>query len=378
MGKQQYTATTLTGLEDVLTGELKHLGAEKVVKRTRAVEFQGDTTLMYRANLELRTALRVLKPIHRFRARKDQTFYDQVRQVDWNQYLTPADTLAVDSVVNSKYFTHSKYSALRVKDAIVDQFRDRTGKRPSVDVDTPTVRIHLYITGDRCVLSLDSSGDSLHRRGYRLATGAAPVNEALAAGMVLLSGWDRQSAFTDPMCGSGTILIEAALYARNFAPGLIRRAFGFQRWTGYDPHLWEQVVEAARERVIDWDGPVVGADRGAGALQNARENIARAGLDDLIRLSQTSFEDREPSTEEGVVMMNPPYGERMKTTDIFALYERIGDTLKQNYSGHVAWVLSANKEALKHIGLRTSRRYTLYNGPLECKFHRYDIYAGRT
>lgn len=377
MGKQQYTATTLTGLEDVLAGELRGLGAEKVVKQRRAVEFQGDTSLMYRANLELRTALRVLKPIHRFRARKDQVFYDQVRQVDWSQYLTPAGTLAVDSVVNSKFFTHSKYSALRVKDAIVDQFRDRTGKRPSVDVDAPTVRIHLYVTGDRCVISLDSSGDSLHRRGYRLDTGEAPLNEALAAGIVLLSGWDRKTAFTDPMCGSGTILIEAALYARNIAPGLIRRDFGFQRWPGYDSHLWEPLVEAARERIINWDGPVVGSDASAEALQNARENIARAGLDDLIRLSHTSFEAREPSTDGGVVMMNPPYGERMKPTDIFALYGRIGDTLKQNYAGHVAWILSANKEALKHIGLRTSRRYTLYNGPLECKFHRYDIYAGR-
>ncbi|MEJ2051365.1 MAG: THUMP domain-containing protein, partial [Calditrichota bacterium] len=338
------------------------------------VEFQGDTTLMYRGNLGLRTARGRLKPIHQFQARTDKAFYSQIRQIDWGQYLSPGDTLAVDSVVNSKFFTHSKYSALRVKDAIVDQFRDRSGKRPSVNVNNPSLQINLYVTGDRCVISLDSSGDSLHRRGYRLEGGVAPLNEALAAGLVLLSEWDRQSAFIDPMCGSGTILIEAALFARNIAPGLIRGSFGFQRWPDYDPHLWERLVEQARHNVTDWDGTIAGSDSDAAALDIARENIVRAGLDDLIRLSHASFEERSPSTERGLLVMNPPYGERMKKSDIFNFYHRIGDTLKQNYTGHVAWILSANKEALKHVGLRTSRRYTLYNGPLECKFHRYDLY----
>jgi len=374
MERTKFTATTLTGLEDVLEDELRNLGAQNIVKGNRAVEFEGDKTLMYRANLELRTALRILKPIHGFTARNDKTFYRKIRDIDWRDYLSLGETLAVDSVVNSSYFTHSKYMALRVKDAIVDQFRKHTGKRPSVDVDNPSLQLNLYINDDECILSLDSSGESLHRRGYRLRTGRAPLNEVLAAGMVLLSEWDRESPFIDPMCGAGTILIEAVLYAKRIAPGLLREDFGFQQWADYEPDLWISLQKQARDRVEENDIAILGSDKNPNALKNARWNITKAGVEDNIRLSLTAFEKRKPTTNQGVLIMNPPYGERLPQEDIVAFYQQIGDTLKQRYTGHIAWILSANKEAIKHVGLRTSKRYTLYNGPLECKFHRFDIY----
>ncbi|HKJ67881.1 MAG TPA: THUMP domain-containing protein [bacterium] len=374
MEGQTFTATTLTGLEEVLVEELKALGAEDIVPMNRAVQFTGTTALMYRANLALRTALRILKPVHMFHARSDNAFYRQIREIDWREYMTLSDTLAVDSVVNSKYFTHSQYVALRVKDAVVDQFRKHTGERPSVDVKNPSLQLNIYINNDECVLSLDSSGDSLHRRGYRLQAGEAPLNEALAAGMILLSGWDGRTSLTDPMCGSGTILIEAALIARNIAPGLLREEFGFLRWPDYDPDLWEAVQTEARNSTVDCEAPILGSDADVEALNMTRQNVVRAGVEDDIKLSLTSFEKRMPSTKRGILIMNPPYGERMQTADIVEFYQRIGDTLKQKYPGHTAWILSGNKEAIKHVGLRTSERYTLYNGPIECKYHKYEIY----
>jgi len=374
MEGQTFTATTLTGLEEVLVEELKALGAEDIVPMNRAVQFTGTTALMYRANLALRTALRILKPVHMFHARSDNAFYRQIREIDWREYMTLSDTLAVDSVVNSKYFTHSQYVALRVKDAVVDQFRKHTGERPSVDVKNPSLQLNIYINNDECVLSLDSSGDSLHRRGYRLQAGEAPLNEALAAGMILLSGWDGRTSLTDPMCGSGTILIEAALIARNIAPGLLREEFGFLRWPDYDPALWEAVQTEARNSTVDCEAPILGSDADVEALNMTRQNVVRAGVEDDIKLSLTSFEKRMPSTKRGILIMNPPYGERMQTADIVEFYQRIGDTLKQKYPGHTAWILSGNKEAIKHVGLRTSERYTLYNGPIECKYHKYEIY----
>ncbi|MCF7805082.1 MAG: class I SAM-dependent RNA methyltransferase [Candidatus Marinimicrobia bacterium] len=370
------TATTLYGLEGILATELKSLGAADIKQENRAVTFRGDKRLMYRANLELRTALKVLVPIHSFTARDEKTLYHYIREVDWSQYLDLSDTLAVDSVVHSKHFTHSKYVALKTKDAIVDQFRKKTGKRPSVDVEDPSLRINLYISHDECIVSLDSSGDSLHRRGYRRSGDQAPLNEVLAAGMIQLTGWDRNSHFIDPMCGAGTILCEAAMYARNISPGIYRETFGFRKWPDFDAYLWEEVRAEARAKVREFGYLVIGSDRSGNALDAARENIVRAELDDDIRLSRTPFEERTPSVDSGILVMNPPYGERMKVEDIKAFYGEIGDQLKQHYPGFDAWILSGNLEAIKHVGLRPAENITLYNGPIECRFQKFPIYRG--
>jgi putative N6-adenine-specific DNA methylase len=315
-------------------------------------------------------------PLKSFAAKTEDQLYKKVRSIQWDKYLSLGKTFMVDTVVNSPHFTHSHYVALKVKDAIVDQFRDKTGQRPSIDLENPSVRINVYIDGSECIVSLDSSGDSLHRRNYRVETIEAPINEVLAAGMVLLSGWDRESSFTDPMCGSGTILIEAAMYARNIAPGIHRHDFGFTTWHDFDEELWKNIRSEVRQQKRDIDFPIIGADKSPKALNFARKNITTSGLEENIRLSNKSFQRRKPSTDKGTIIMNPPYGERMKEEDINEFYGQIGDTLKNYYAGHTAWILSANKEALKHIGLRTSKRYTLYNGPLKCKYHKYEMYQG--
>jgi len=375
-GNYSQTATTLFSLEPTLANELKSLGAQNVKVGNRAVTYEADKAFMYRANLSLRTALRILVPLKSFAAKTEEQLYNKVRSIQWDEHLSLGKTFMVDTVVNSPHFTHSHYVALKVKDAIVDQFRDKTGERPSIDLENPSVRINVYIDDSECIISLDSSGDSLHRRNYRVETIEAPINEVLAAGMVLLSGWDGKSSFTDPMCGSGTILIEAAMYARNIAPGVHRHDFGFTTWHDFDEDLWKSIRSEVRQQKRDIDFPIIGADKSPKALNFARKNITTAGLEEDIRLSNKSFQRREPSTEEGTLIMNPPYGERMKEEDINEFYSQIGDALKNYYAGHTAWILSANKDALKHIGLRTSKRYTLYNGPLKCKYHKYEMYKG--
>ena len=331
---------------------------------------------MYRANLELRTALKILIPIHRFTARDEKTLYHYIREIDWSEFMGIADTLAIDSVVHSKFFTHSKYVALKAKDAIVDQFRKETNQRPSVDLRDPTLRINLYVSHDDCIVSLDSSGDSLHRRGYRKSTDQAPLNEVLAAGMIQLTGWERDSHFLDPMCGSGTILCEAALYAYNIAPGIFREKFGFHHWESYDKDIWDNVVAEAKAAEQEFPYKIIGSDRSAKALDTARHNITFAGLDDKIRLSRTPFEEREPKVDGGIIVMNPPYGEKIPLENVKAFYSQIGDQLKQQYPGFDAWILSGNRDALKHVGLRPAENITLYNGPIECRFQKFPIYRG--
>jgi len=370
-------ATTLYGLEDLLIQELDALGAQNIQKLNRAVSFTGNKKVLYRVNLETRTALRILMPIHTFHAKDEDQLYRNVREIDWSEYLGVKRTLAIDSVVNSEKFTHSHYVSLKVKDAIVDQFRDKTGKRPSVDLENPSLRINVHIDDTECSLALDSSGDSLHRRGYRTEKNLAPVNEVLAAGMVQLSGWNKERHFIDPMCGSGTIVIEAAMYAYNFAPGLLRTGFGFQDWDGYDEPLFRQLYSDCWDRVAsDYDYQIIGADISGKSIRIAEENAKRAQLEGKIRFENTSLENFTPPDGDGVVVMNPPYGERMKKDDIELFYGMIGDQLKQNFAGYSAWILSANKDAIKRVGLRTSERLTLFNGPLECKFHRFDMYRG--
>jgi putative N6-adenine-specific DNA methylase len=370
-------ATTMYGLEDILAEELLKLGARDLEKLNRAVAFAGDKGFMYKANFNLRTALRVLRPLKTFTVKNEAQLYDQIRRIDWSEYLDVAGTLAVDTVLSSDLFTHSQFLSLKAKDAIVDQFREAYGQRPSVDLDRPDLRINLLIQGDACTVSLDSSGDSLHKRGYRDQTNLAPINEVLAAGLVLLSGWDRRSTFIDPMCGSGTILIEAGLLACNIPPGYYREEFGFQRWKDFDADLWDKIYDISMKKINDYPVQLIGVEISRNVIRKARENVKLAKLDDIITLHNTAFQDFEPPPGPGMLVLNPPYGERMhQDEDIIGLYASIGDTFKQKYKGYTGWVISSNIEALKRIGLRPSRKIPVFNGPLECRFMRFDMYEG--
>ena len=374
---QPFIATTLFGLEQVLAAELEELGALNVEARNRAVAFEGDKKLIYQANLQLRTALRILKPLHRFKARNEHELYRGVQQIEWHRHLGNDDTLAVDAAVGSDFFNHSQYVALKTKDAIVDQFRERTGERPSVETERPTLRINVHIQQDEVNISLDSSGDPLYKRGYRVLTGLAPLNEVLAAGMIKLSGWKANRPFIDPMCGSGTLLIEAAMIALNIAPGLHREHFGFETWRDFDSQLWEQVREEAIAQIVEFNHPIIGSDASYKSVVMAQRNLEAAQVEEYVQVFEKRFEDQEPPPGPGILMINPPYGERLEAdSDIVAFYKTIGDRLKQAYTGYDAWILTSNLEALKHLGLRPSRKIPLYNGPLECRFAKFELYRG--
>jgi len=350
----QLLAKTLHGLEEVLAEELRQLGATKVEERKRAVAFEGDMKLMYRANLELRTAIRILMPIANFKARNEEEFYDKIKAIDWEQYMTVKETLAVDAVTASKTFNHSKYIALKTKDAIVDQFREKYKKRPNVRVYNPHLGVYIYIHDQQVNVSIDSTGESLHKRGYRVASVDAPINEVLAAGMILLSDWDKEGLLMDPMCGSGTLLIEAAMYAHNIPPNRLRSHFAFMNWKEYDEETWEKVKKQAEDHIVEHAHPITGK----------------------IEVKRKRFERLEPPPAPRMIIMNPPYDERLAEDNIEEFYEIIGDTLKKKYTGYNAWLISSNIDAIKKIGLRTSRKKTLFNGKLECKFVKYEMYEG--
>ncbi len=370
-------AKTLAGLEEILAGELHELGAKNIDLQNRAVSFTGDKALLYRANLSLRCALRVLKPIkENIYVQTSDALYEAIQEIDWSRYLDNNSTLAVDSFVFSNYFNHSKFVSLKVKDAIVDQFREKTGTRPSVDTQNPTLRINVHLAEDKLTIALDSSGDSLHRRGYRLEKNEAPLNEVLAAGLILTSGWDGQSTFIDPMCGSGTLLIEAAQIARNIPAGIIRKNYGFMTWQDYDKELWQRVRQKSQAGIHQNVPQIIGGDISPQALQITANNLERAKLNDSVELRQLALQKLAPPKDAGVVIMNPPYGERMKEEDIIDFYKMIGDMLKQNFTGYEAWILSANKEGLKHLGLRPAKKLAFKNGALDCKFHQFKMYKG--
>lgn len=374
--KFECTAKTVAGLEGVLAEELKALGAQNVSPGIRNVKFTGDKELVYKANVALRTCLKILVPISTFSARNENDLYRNVQLIDWSKYIDNIQTIAVDAAVSGEFFDHSQYVTYKVKDAIVDQFRDKSGTRPSVDLERPDLRINVHINKDQVTLSLDSSGESLHKRGYRVGRHLAPLNEVLAAGLVLLSGWDRKSEFADPMCGSGTIPIEAGLYAYNMAPNLNRTQFGFSTWKDYDFALLDKIKAEAKANEVMFEGKIWGSDKMEQAVRSAKENVVSAGLGGKVDITRERFQYSSPSTDSGVMIINPPYGERLKESDIEDLYQLVGDTLKQHYTGFDAWILSSNKGAMKNIGLRTSKKLTLYNGQLECKFHGFELYKG--
>lgn len=369
-------AKTFKGLEGVLAKELEDLGAKKVQPQNRMVEFEGDKEMMYKANFHLRTALRILKPIAHFKVKDEHQLYDAIKTIDWDEIFSLKQTFAVDSVVHSEHFSHSKYVALKVKDAIVDQYRDKYDKRPYVETEEPDIRINIHISHDECDVLLDSSGESLHRRGYRTKATKAPLNEVLAAGMILLSGWDKKSTFIDPMCGSGTLIIEAAMMANGIPPGIYKEKFGFENWKDFDADLFEEIQEEELE-VESEDVNVYGSDVSEIAIRIAKRNIENASLSKKINLLIKPLEGYNPPVDpNGIVVTNPPYGERIKKNEINGFYKILGDKFKQSYQGYKVWLISSNYDAIKFIGLRPDEKMTLFNGPLECKFMKYDMYSG--
>ncbi len=372
-------AKTIFGLEEVLSVELQRLGAKDIEVHNRAVSFTGDLGFMYKANLCLRTALRVLVPFKSAKIENEESLYTFVQSVNWSDYMDVTDTLAIDTVVNSELFTHSQYLSQKTKDAIVDQFRANTGERPSVDLDRPTLRINLHVFNDVATLAFDSSGESLHKRGYRDKTNLAPINEVLAAGLVLLTGWDKRTNFIDPMCGSGTILIEAALIANNIPPGYYREEFGFQRWKkfmAFDDELWNTIFDASVNKITDHKQQIIGGELSPNVTKKAKENCKLAKVEDIVTIRNCDMKDFEVPAGRGVVVINPPYGERMVKDNIDELYKMMGDTFKKKFAGYDCWILSSNMEAFKHVGLRPTRKIALFNGQLECRFMKFEIYEG--
>ena len=369
-------AKTLQALEPVLAQELEALGATDIEQGRRMVSFTGDKKVLYRANYRLRTALRILLPIASFRANDPDELYRQLKRLDWSEWMQAGDTFAFDTVVYSETFTHSKYVGYRAKDALVDFFTERGEKRPMVRLDNPDRLFHIHISHDEVTLALDSSGESLHKRGWRAAQTEAPLSEVLAAGILLLAGWQGETDFIDPMCGSGTLLIEAALIARGIAPGSFRKSFAFQRWADYDPALFADVEAECRE-LKPFEHHIYGSDSSIEAVKVARHNVRTAGLADLITVSHRAMQDCPAPEAPALIVTNPPYGERLRLRDGEELYRMIGERLKHNYAGSTAWILAYKLEHFDKIGLRHSDRIKMLNGSLECELRAYTLFAGK-
>ncbi|HNX65468.1 MAG TPA: THUMP domain-containing protein [Bacteroidales bacterium] len=369
-------AKTLYGLEEVLADELTALGAIKAKAGNRAVVFEGNKSLLYRVNYCSRLALSFMVPVNEYTIRKPSDLYDGAFNLPWDNYLDASQTFAITSVVTSKHFTHSGYPALVVKDAIADYFRRRTSKRPNVDSRSPDIQINLHISHDRVTISLDSTVVPLFKRGYREEQGVAPLNEVLAAGIIALSGWKADTPLTDGMCGSGTIVAEAGLMACNIAPGYFRRNFGFMKWKDFDESLFRSIKFDAEKKVRKSPVPIFGKDISEEAVRIARSNITGCGLNDTIQISQADFLSSVPETETGTIIMNPPYGQRIGLFDQNAFYREVGSRLKHFYTGHKAWILSGDRECLQAVGLKTYKKFDLYNGNIECRLHGYDLYQG--
>ena len=388
-------AKTFKGLEPVLAQELTELRASDVAIERRAVSFTGDKELLYRANFCLRTAIRILVPIATFQAKDADAVYEQAKQIDWSKYMTLSTGFAIDATVYSETFRHSKYVTYRVKDAIADYWTEKTGKRPSVKLTAPDLQLNVHISNETITISLDSSGESLHKRGYRVATTEAPINEVLAAGLLKLAGWNGQSDLYDPMCGSGTFLIEAALIALNIAPGVFRKGFAFEKWADFDKDLFEQIYnDDTQERAFTHH--IYGSDASFYAVQQALKNIRESGMQRYIDIRQIRIQEiKNPfnyqltqlegfsqlstlnSKLSPLVILNPPYGERLaQDKDVMRLYGDIGSALKHHFAGAKAWIISSNEEALKCVGLKPSKHIRIMNGELDCLFNQYELFAG--
>lgn len=369
-------AKTFFGLEEILAKELTQLGAQRVEMGTRMVSFYGDKGFMYKANLALRTALKILKPIKQFKVTDERSLYTGIQSVDWSAFINENQTFVVDVTMYSDVFNNSQFVALKAKDAVVDQFREKTGKRPSIDKDFPDLKINIHIDRETCSIALDSSGESLHQRGYRSATNIAPINEVLAAGILLLSGWDGKGDFMDPMCGSGTILIEAAMIACNIPANVNRKEFAFERWNDWDNDLFDKVLDSLLNKTREYHYNMIGYDKAPSAVLKAKDNVENANLSEYIRIYNDNFFESEKTTEGPLHMVfNPPYGERLDI-NLERFYREIGDTLKKKYPNTNAWFITGNLEALKFVGLKPSRKIKLFNGKLESRLVKYEMYAG--
>jgi len=369
-------AKTFFGFEEILAKELQMLGAQDVEAGIRMVSFKGDKGFMYKANLYLRTALKILKPIYHFKVSNEEGLYKGISGINWSQYMNSNQTFVVDSTVHSDKFNHSEFVSQKTKDAIVDQFRNKTGQRPSVDKAFPDLRVNIHIDKDQCSVAIDTSGNSLHQRGYRTATNIAPINEVLGAGMLLLSGWDGQSDFIDPMCGSGTLLAEAAMIACNIPANINRKEFAFEKWSDWDNELFDNIVDSLLKKVREFHYTIKGYDKAPSAVLKAKANIKNANLEEYITIAERNFFETEKETEGPLHMaFNPPYGERLDI-QMEEFYKNIGDTLKKNYPGTHAWFITANLDALKFVGLKPSRKIKLFNASLEARLVKYEMYEG--
>jgi putative N6-adenine-specific DNA methylase len=369
-------AKTLSGLEKPLAEELIQLGATNVQAQKRAVAFDGDLELIYKANLWCRTAISILKPLFDFTFEGQQQYYDILRDFNWSEFFTVDKTIAINAIAFDSEFTNTHFLSQRTKDAVVDHFMDKTGKRPSVDIENPQIKINIHINRDKCSVSLDSSGAPLFKRGYRRKNVEAPLNEVLGAGLIMLSGWDKQKPFYDPMCGSATFSIEAGMMALNMAPSIFRRNFSFKNWAGYDDNLWEKLREEARDLQNNRVPDIHTSDISNASMDAARQNLMEAGLLGRVKLEKKDFFVSKPSHQEGMVIINPPYGVRLQSRDLKEYYQNLGTTLKHSYSGFNAWVLSPDKLLTHKIGLRHTFQQIVFNGPIECRFLGYELYQG--
>ncbi len=376
MENVEMIAKTFFGFEEILAKELIQLGAQKVTPGVRMVRFTGDKGFMYKANLALRTALKILKPIKEFKVYNEQSLYKGIQSIDWSSIFSVYQTFVIDVTMHTEKFNNSLFVALKSKDAIVDQFRERFDRRPNIDKDHPDVRINIHIQGEICSVSLDSSGASLHHRGYRTATNIAPINEVLAAGILLLSGWEGQSDFLDPMCGSGTFLIEAAMIACQIPPNINRKEFAFEKWNDWDADLFDKVEASLLKHIKDFPYNIYGYDKAPSAVAKAKQNAINANLDDYINIKLANFfETKKEVSNKLHMVFNPPYGERLDIK-LEEFYRSIGDTLKKNYPNTDAWFITGNIDAIKSVGLKPSRKIKLFNGKIESRLLKYEIYEG--
>lgn len=375
-GNFKMLAKTLFGFEPLLAKELRNLGAGNVEEGVRNVSFEGDTGFMYKANLCLRTALKIYKPLRTFKVYNEKDLYKAVYDINWSSIFGPDQTFAVDTNMNTEIFNNSMFVSLKAKDAIVDKFRRVERERPNVSTQDPDVRIHIHIHDNTCTVSLDSSGNSLHQRGYRISTNIAPINEVLAAGLLLKSGWDGLTDFLDPMCGSGTFLIEAAMIACNIPANINRESYAFMNWKDYDAELHQKIVDASLNKVREFRHKIFGYDKAPSAVRKTQENVENANLSEYITVERKDFFRTEKPVDTKLHMVfNPPYGERLPI-EVDEFYAKIGDTLKQEYPGTDVWMITSNLEALKYVGLRPSRKIKAFNGKLEARLVYYEMYEG--